>query len=295
MKVFVTGGSGYVGNAIVAALQRAGHAVTALVRSPEKIARVEMHGACAVVGSFELADSYADAARAADAIVHAGADMSRHMASRDAMAVEVLVEAAARGGRRLIYTSGSWVYGETRGRVVDEDSPLAPAEIVAWRPASEERVLASARQGVAACIVRPGAVYGGRGFIFGDLMLGRLGAVTIVGEGENRWSTVYLDDLADLFVRAVEQAPAGQIFNATDGSRPRVREIGEALAQVSGRRVVAWPVEEARQKLGLVADALAIHQEIASPRARDLLGWRPAHRAIISEAAAILRAATVVP
>lgn len=64
MRVFVTGGSGYIGHAVVAALRRAGHDVTALVRSPEKGRVVEALGAAAHKGFLESPDSYRDAAPA---------------------------------------------------------------------------------------------------------------------------------------------------------------------------------------------------------------------------------------
>lgn len=291
MKVFVTGGTGYIGGATVAALRRAGHDVTALVRSVEKGAAVEALGARAHVGFLAEPETYAEAARAADAIVHAAAEMSAGMAEIDRTAVETLADAAARGGRRLVYTSGVWVAGDTGGRLIDEDAPLAPPPVVAWRPAVEHLALGAARHGVAACVIRPGIVYGGKGGLVGGLILGEPGAVKIVGDGSNCWAPVYVDDLADLYVRAVEHGLSGHALYATDGSRVSVREIADALAQASGREVTVWPLDEARKALQGVADALCMSQAVSSARATALLGWRPRHGSIVAEAGAIVRAA----
>src|SRR5688500_16048738 len=206
MRGFITGGSGCIGNAVVAALRRAGHEVVALVRSPDKGRSVEVLGARAHVGFLAEPDTYRDAAAAADAVIHTAAGMGPRMGEVDRAAVEALIAAAGRGGGRLVYTSGVWRYGHYGGRGVVDDTPLAPP----GRAAVEETVLASASRGVAATVLRPGCVHGGKAGLFGAHMLGQPGVVRLVGKGENRWATVYVDDLADLYVRAVERGAGGE-------------------------------------------------------------------------------------
>ena len=65
MRIFLTGGSGYVGSAVLEAFVRAGHHVDALVRTREKAAEVQARGAKPILGDLTSAASYADAAAAA--------------------------------------------------------------------------------------------------------------------------------------------------------------------------------------------------------------------------------------
>src|SRR5204862_179146 len=135
-------------------------------------------------------------------------------------------------GATFIYTSGCWVQGPTDG-VADESTPAKPARAVSWRPAHEQAALEMARDGIRSVVVRPGIVYGGaRGGIpamfFGTAL--KHGAAQTVGAGENHWPLVHIDDLAELYVRLVERAPAGSVYYAADASRLTQREIAEAAA-----------------------------------------------------------------
>jgi nucleoside-diphosphate-sugar epimerase len=95
---------------------------------------------------------------------------------------------------------------------------------------------------------------------------------------------VHVEDLADLYVRALDKAAAGTLLFATDGSTYRVREIAEAASfgAGAGGRTESWPLEEARKTLGAYADALALDQQVSSEKGRTTLGWQP-HAASILE------------
>ena len=70
MRIFLTGATGYIGSAVLDALLRAGHDVTALVRDPEKAERMTMRGVQPVIGELSKPASYATAAEACESIVH---------------------------------------------------------------------------------------------------------------------------------------------------------------------------------------------------------------------------------
>jgi nucleoside-diphosphate-sugar epimerase len=97
---------------------------------------------------------------------------------------------------------------------------------------------------------------------------------------------VHIDDLAELYVRAVERAPAGSIFHATDASTHRVREVAEAASRAAGKdgAVTSLPVDKARTSMGPFADALALDQKVSSDKARSELDWRPRHEDFVAEA-----------
>src|SRR5947207_15481977 len=169
MRVFLTGGTGYLGSAVLDALVRHGHHVEALVRNSEGAARVQARGGHPILGDLSNAASWRDGAAAADGTIHVAVDYSAKQREVDAAAIEGLTTLPARPGRFLIYTSGIWVLGPAP-EPVDETAPVNPIELVAWRPAHERRVLDAAASSVRAVVVRPGVVYGGSRGIVGALL-----------------------------------------------------------------------------------------------------------------------------
>ena len=111
------------------------------------------------------------------------------------------------------------------------------------------------------------------------------GAAEIVGDGAQRWSMIHLDDLADLYVRAVESGRGGEVFNATDRSRSTVLACAQAASRAAGAegRVVKTSIADAAKKLGAFAECLGFDQHIDSSKAVRLLGWQPRHAGFVDE------------
>ncbi len=170
---------------------------------------------------------------------------------------------------------------------MDESSPPKPTALVAWRQAVEDRVRDGAKRGIRTVVIRPAIVYGrGAGIPAGFVESARKeGAARYVGTGDNRWPFVHVDDLADLYLLALERAPAGTLLLGTTGPAVPVREVAVAASRGAGAegRTVGWPLEEARQKLGAYADALALDQQASGERARETLGWRPSRPGVLED------------
>lgn len=282
MRIFLTGGSGYVGTAVLDALARAGHDVTAVVRNGEKAAAVEKRGGHPLLADLAKPDSYATAAASAEAWIHAAIDTSTRGPELDQLTIDTLVTAArSTGGGLFIYTSGVWVLGET-AEPVDETAPVNPIPHSAWRAPMEQAVLQAATGAIRTAVVRPGIVYGGGRGIVGDLLKdANNGLVRVVGSGENHWPLVYDRDLGDLYVRLIAAPDAGGIYHANDEGDERVNDIVEAIREAAHVRpsLRHVPLAEARKKMGTYADALALDQKLRSPRARAL-GWTPSLRSV---------------
>ena len=286
MRVFLTGVTGYVGSAVLEALVKSGHHVDALVRNSEGASRVQARGAAPILGDLMQPASWRDAAAAAEAAVHAAVEYSARQAQLDATAIDTLLSLPSKPGRVLVYTSGIWVIGPAP-TPVDETAPLNPIEMVAWRPAHEQRVLGAASSGLRTAVIRPGIVYGGSRGIVGDLLKDAANSlVRVIGSGDNHWPLIYERDLGDLYARVVSTPTADGVFHATDEGAETVNEIVAALADhaptpPSIRHV---PLPEARKKMGPYADALALDQIVRSPRARAL-GWAPTLHSVAGNAA----------
>jgi nucleoside-diphosphate-sugar epimerase len=284
MRIFLTGGTGYVGSAVFESLVKAGHHVDVLVRNREKATAIQARGGHPVLGELAQPQSYATVAHAADGAIHTAIDHSPRAHAIDLLAIDTLLvpgKAAARTGRFFIYTSGVWVLGPAP-IPVDEASPINPIEMSAWRAPHERRVLEAAPWGTRTLVVRPGIVYGGSRGIVGDLFKDAAnGLVRIVGTGENHWPLVYDRDLGELYLKLASNPAAAGIYHANDECDESVNDLVAAIAghvpiNPSVRKV---PFLEARQKLGAYAEALALDQIVRSPRARAL-GWTPSLHAV---------------
>jgi nucleoside-diphosphate-sugar epimerase len=283
MRVFLTGGTGYLGSAVLDALFRSGHHVVALARDPEKVERLKARGATAILGELGSPNKFVSEIQAADAVIHTAFESSTRGVEKDRQAIDTIVAALKSGGgpKVFVYTSGVWVLGQNSWPA-EEDSPLRPATHVTWRPAHEQAVLDAAQEGLRTIVVRPGILYGGSRGIVSDLLKDALnGLLRVIGPGKNYWACVYDRDVADLYVRLVQSGEASGIFHANDEADERVDDIAESIAAHLAQRpdIRHVPLPEAKKKLGTYAEALALDQRVRSPRARAL-GWTPALRSI---------------
>jgi nucleoside-diphosphate-sugar epimerase len=266
MRVFITGATGYIGGAVAPALREHGHELTALVRPETDSTNLRDLGVAIVAGDLASLPSLAGSLGDYDAFVHLAQANTPDAAALSRTALDVFT--VQRGF--LVYTSGVWVCGNTDNEVVDESTPPNPLPIVAWRPEQEQAALATGRSAV----LRPGCVYGGRQ----SLCRGWFEAaekkqpVYLVGDGNNQWAMVNLHDLADCYVRIIEQSATG-ILHAVDDTNETL--LGCALAAAPGSVIETIPIEVARQKSGAFADALAIDQRVSSAATRRKLGWSP--------------------
>jgi nucleoside-diphosphate-sugar epimerase len=289
MRIFLTGGTGYVGSAVLDALVRAGHHVDAIVRNSEKAAQVLARGAHPLIGDLADSASYRHVAASADGMIHAAVQYSNRSPEVDRTTIQTLLAPVGNRQRFLIYTSGVWVLGPCP-TPVDESAPVNPIAPSAWRAPHEQQVLEAATSSLRTVVVRPGIVYGGsRGIVGGLLRDAANGLVRVIGSGDNHWPLVYERDLGELYVRLAMTADARGIYHANDEGDERVNDLVAAIAKhvkirPSVRRV---PLAEARHKMGAHAEALALDQIVRSPRARAL-GWKASLHSVAGNAARLL-------
>ncbi|MEU6306638.1 NAD-dependent epimerase/dehydratase family protein [Streptomyces chartreusis] len=273
MRVFLTGGSGYIGRATIGALLRHGHTVEALARNDRAAETVRALGAAPVPGGLgDLGVLNAAAARA-EAVVHLAQAES---GDEDLAAATAMQDGIGSGP--YVHTGGTWVYGDTPG-ITDETAPWNPPSLVAWRKPVEEAVLRRARQGGRPVLVQPGLLYGGENRLI-DLFYTSPGkdggAIPYIGTGENHWPLVHIDDIAELYVAALKAAP-GALYVGVGGVNPTAKDCALALSRAAGidGKVVSISLEQARERMGPIADAFALDQQFSPARARAELGWVP--------------------
>jgi len=280
MRIFLTGATGYIGSAVVDALLRASHQITALVRTPQAVDALSARGVTPVLGDIRTVKTYRAVAEGHDAYIHVAADSGSKREEVDRKAIDTLLSAATARPRTspasFVYTSGVWVLG-SNAQLMDETAQPNPGQLLGWRPTHEQLVLQAATPSLRTAVIRPGIVYGGNRGIVSDLLKNALnGLIRVIGSGENHWPLVYDRDLADLYVRIATRPEAEGIYHANDEGDETVNAIVEGIAGhlTMTPDVRHVPLEEARKKLGAYADALALDQRVRGPRARAL-GWSP--------------------
>ncbi|PPF87637.1 epimerase [Subtercola sp. Z020] len=290
MSIFLTGATGFIGTAILRQLQQQGREVTALVRNPDKAADVEALGATVVIGDITDTLLLEHQARESDGVIHVASPGDASSASVDDALVTAVFSGLEGSDKPYVHTGGVWVLGN--GADLTERSAQHPPALTAWRADVEKRVLTA--EGVKTTLIMPGIVYGyGSGIPAAVVEAPRRPAadgsgeaLALVGSGEQHWTTVYVDDLAALYVLAFDSATAGSTYLGVGGDNPTVRELGVAASVAAGLdgRVSASTTEQTHEWLGkLFGDALLLDQQASGAAARAELGWQPTGPTLLDE------------
>ncbi|MFJ5304157.1 SDR family oxidoreductase [Streptomyces sp. NPDC088350] len=287
MHVFITGGTGTIGSAVVAELLGNGHTVLALARSDGSAQALESAGAKVLRGELADLDVLRSGAAQCDGVISLafGRDYNSPGALAQAIAEESAAVAALGqeliGSHRPIVTvSGTpWV----PGRASTEADPLPTDGPVGGRGRSVTALLDLASRGLRSMAVRmPRTVHNeGQGGFAGVLVdaARRTGVSGYPGDGTQRWPAVHALDAAVLFRLVLESAPAGTSWHAVGDEGDAVRDI----ATVIGRRL-GLPVEEVPQEnFGPFGPIFAMDQPASSARTRNALAWQPTHSSLLKD------------
>ncbi|MEM6452743.1 MAG: NAD-dependent epimerase/dehydratase family protein [Cyanobacteria bacterium P01_D01_bin.105] len=287
MRVFITGATGYVGSAITRRLITAGHQVLGFARSDKSAEKLKAMGAEIHRGDLDDLDSITAGAANVDGVIHTAISLDDfnkldETFAKDEKAVEAMFSSLAGTGKPFLYISGSGVLADTGTEAADETVATDDKGPVARRAALEKTVLQAQSRNIRTVVIRPGIVYGQGGSGVFHLFAGlarEAGCGRTIGEGKNVCSVVHVEDLADLFLSALEHSPAGTLFNAASGEEPTMLDIATAIGHALKLtdKPTVWPLNEASAALGPLADGLAANKRISAERARKVLGWRP-HR-----------------
>lgn len=285
MKVFLPGAAGYVGGSVADALLRRGDVVIGLVRSEEKASALRNIGIDPVVGTLDDAELLARLSRECDAVINAAT--SDHPG-----AVTAITGALSGSNKPFVHSSGITVvcdlaWGARSEKVYDEYTPFEPTAGRAARVAFDEEVIASASDGVRSSVIRPAVVYGdGSGLeklsgVFPILIAAskRRGAGLYVGAGENTRSHVHIQDLVDLYLLALDGAPAGACYFAENGEHTG-REMATYISRMLGfgGKVLSITKDEAIQEFSEKHIYYGSNGRVRAVRARQELGWKPSAR-----------------
>jgi UDP-glucose 4-epimerase len=303
VHVLVTGGAGYIGSVTAAALLDAGHGVTVLddLRTghrdavPDGAAFVEADVTDQQAVDAAVADGAIDACVHFAALIEAGESMrhpERFFAVNTAGSARLLEVLLRHGVPRFVLSSTAAVYGDPERSPIDEDAPLAPTNaygeskllverMLAWHHRIHGLRFASLRYfNAAGATAERGERHDPETHLIPlvlQVALEQRDHVAVFGtdyptpDGTAVRDYVHVADLADAHVRALESLDRHDriTVNLGNGRGFSVREVVEAARRVTGHPI---PAEDAPRRPGDPATLVA-----SAARAREVLGWRPAH------------------
>lgn len=269
MKVFVTGGTGFIGGEVVRQLGARGDDVVCLARNPEKGKKLAELGCELVSGDLSNADALRKGMDGCNALVHAaamyevGIPAKQHPAMYEANVEgteRVLGAALEAGVGKVVYVSTVGAFGNTHHKVVDETYEHPGKEFTSYY---EETKLEAHRiakrmmveKGLPGVIVQPGGVYGpGDTSQLFDLMDQFLsGKMPLLPFPELGICLTHVEDIAGGILLALDQGTAGETY-VISGPATTMREAVDILASLSGRkapkRAVPTPLMKALTPIG---------------------------------------------
>jgi nucleoside-diphosphate-sugar epimerase len=289
VKVFVTGGTGFIGGEVVRQLRARGDEVACLVRTPEKGKRAAELGCELVSGDLSDAEALRKGMEGCDALVHAaamyevGIPAKQHPAMYEAnvRGTERALQAAleAKVGK-VVYVSTVGVFGNTHGKVVDESYEHPGKEFTSYY---EETKLEAHRvakrmtseQSLPGVIVQPGGVYGPDDTSqLGDLLEQFLsGKMPLLPFPDLGICLAHVEDIAGGILLALDKGKVGETY-VISGPATTMREAVDVVAGLSGRKApkhaLPTPLVKAMTPIG--------------PLVGKLMGQPPNLRELISSA-----------
>ncbi len=288
MKVFVTGGTGFIGGEVVRQLRARGDEVACLVRSPGKAAGLTELGCELVRGDLGDAEAIRRGMEGCDAVAHAaamyevGIPVKQHPAMWEANVAgteRVLGAAREAGVAKLVYVSTVGVFGNTHRQVVDESYENPGKEFTSYYEETKLEAHRLARRmiedGLPGVIVQPGGVYGpGDTSQVADLLeqffAGRLPLIPFPELGI---CLSHVEDIAGGILLALDRGRVGEAY-VLSGPVTTMREAIETVAAATGRKAPRYALPTVLMK------ALTP----VGPLVGKLMGQPPNLRELISSA-----------
>ncbi|HEY8083951.1 MAG TPA: NAD-dependent epimerase/dehydratase family protein [Solirubrobacterales bacterium] len=251
MKVFVTGGTGFIGGETVRQLRERGDDVVCLVRSPEKAAKLVSLGCELVSGDLSDGETMRQGMEGCDAVIHAAAmyEVGIPAKQRPAMweanvaGTERVMDAALEAKvPKIVYVSTCGIFGNTHRKVVDESYEHPGKEFTSYYEETKleahrivKRIIAE--QDLPAIIVQPGGVYGPDDTsqvadLLEQFFAGRLPFIPFPEFGI---CMTHVADIASGILLALDKSKLGEVY-VLSGPVTTIRDAIQIVADVSGRK-----------------------------------------------------------
>jgi nucleoside-diphosphate-sugar epimerase len=288
MRVFLTGATGFIGQAIINELLAAGHEVLGLARNAHKAQLLQQSSVSAHLGNLADTDSLVAGARASDGVIHTafGHDFSKYheAGEADRRAVEAMGRALEGTDKPLVITSGTTIVAP--GQLTLEDQAARADSPSGVRAPSEHALTQLSMRGVRGVAVRlPPSVHGegDHGFVPALIDVARrTGVSAYVGDGTNRWPAVHRLDAARLFRLALENGATGVLHGAAEQGIP-MRRIAATIGEGLDIPVRSLSIDEASAHFDWLAMFVGVDNPTSSDFTRRSVGWQPREKGLLAD------------
>ncbi|MFP3466976.1 SDR family oxidoreductase [Leifsonia sp. SIMBA_070] len=292
MRVFITGGSGWIGSAVVPELISAGHEVVGLARSERSAAALREAGAEAVAGDIDSLDVLRENAAASDAVIHLAFkhdfDNFAAAGTTERAAMETFIDALDGSGKPLLFASGVALLAP--GRVATENDASPFSGPTAPRGGVEPLALGSAERGIKPIALRfSPTVHGDGDHGFTAVLVDiarRTGVAGYTGDGSSRWPAVHRSDAARLVALALANPDAASVVHAVGEEGIPAREMAEAIGRGAGVPVAAIDAADVESHFGWIGAFFGLDIPASSALTRARLGWEPTGPTLLEDLAA---------
>lgn len=285
MDVFVTGGTGEIGSAIVKRLVQDGARVIGLARSDTSSSRLRALGASAYPGDLRFPDSWVGRAASCEAVIHAGATFSDDMGKVDRQSMLALKKAARHRKQplKVIYTGGIWLYPAAGpAKPLTEKTQFAP--LPAFRYMAETIRTLSNGTDLNLTVVHPALACSRSSGPIADMT-----AALKAGQpfetratAETVWPLVETSDLAALYALVLKQSRFRMSLIAS--CIPGI-SVGHLASHISARHGLPLDMRTLPAREGIDPDldwtaGFTLSQCVDVGHARRSTGWQPEHSTI---------------
>lgn len=286
MKIFITGGTGFIGSAVIEELKRKNHEIIGLARSETLAAKLTKAGCKVVKGSLTDLDVISETAKQCDAVLHLAAihdftNFDKSLAI-DKAVIETIC-AALQGTNKTFINSALTMIA--RGVVVNDSTEVQLTENIS-RFNNDHLGLSYAEKGVRAMTIRlPPTVHGENDKAFITMIKDKgseLGFLPYADDGLNVWPAVHRLDAAKLYVLALEKGTSGTGYLAVAEGRIPTKDICETLSKKYNIPTKSVPAQE-MLGFGLIHMLFGFNHPVETSRAKEELGWEPTNPGLLDD------------
>lgn len=289
MKVFVTGATGFLGQAITRTLLAHGHSVVALARSTASADKVKAAGSIPLVGSLADVALLTKAAQDCDAVIHTAFHHDflspsydfPAAAKQDLAALQAFVDGVKGTSKPIVAANG--LIGGKPNTVMLETDEKGPGA----RTPAETLFRDAAKEGVRGITVRLGpSVHGDGDYAFVPALIdgAKKNGYAMYVDDKAYWSPVHRDDAAELFLLAIEkELPGGTVLHGAEDDVVNTKDIAEVIGRKLGVEVKQITKQEAMGLYGFIGVAFGTYIVASNEVTKRLTGWEVKQKTLLAD------------
>lgn len=287
MRIFLLGATGLIGRSVASKLLKDGHSLVALARSKETQEGLRQKNIASIRGDIAEPEKWGQCLGTFDAIIHMAAVFSDEMRAIDNRLTDEIIRQTVRSQHRIrvVYTGGSWLYGNTGSHVATERTAYSAIPAFQWMVEGERKLKAVTH--LDTMIIHPGSVYTSSTGVFADFIAAAKAGqrITLWGDEVAYGPLVHAKDLADAYSRVLLHGQPGENYNAAAQDRVDALQIANRICEKYGspNQHLVCTRDDVITQHGSWAEGLTLRQSMSSAKIRSRLGWLPKHSSFIDQ------------